>query len=416
MAVRRQTLRLAARLIEDRLNGDTSDHSSSSLPCPCGAPARYAGRRWKSFTTALGELRLTRAYYHCVSCGEGFCPRDSALGLEGGCLSPGVTRMVGLVGATVSFEEGSTLLRELAGVVVEAKHVERSAEVLGEEIARDEQLVGEPVPEGDLAPTLYLGLDGTGVPMRGSELVGRVGKQPDGSAKTREVKICTIWSAEARDEQDNPVRDDGSVSYSAAIESAASRDTDEQPSPFAERALREATRRGFDRARRQVVLGDGAPWIWKIAEMHFPDAIQIVDLFHAKQHLSQVAKAVYGPTSPQAVHWAKRRHAELDQGRLGSLLKALSRLAPRSPEARNCIGYFQANRPRMDYPRFRAQKLCVSTAVVEAGCKVVVATRLKRAGMHWTVRGANAILALRACRLSGRFEDFWQRRSQRKAA
>jgi hypothetical protein len=199
--------------------------------------------------------------------------------------------MVGLVGAMVSFEEGHELLHDLAGVDVPTKHVERAAEALGREIGEDERRVVEP-PAADeaVAPTLYLGMDGTGVPMRPSEVAGRAGKPPDGSAKTREVKLCTVWSAEGRDEEGTPVRDAGSVSYSAAIESAATRDTDAEPSAFAARAMREARRRGFDRAPRQVVLGDGAPWIWNLATEHFPDAAQIVDRFHVKQHLSDVGQ------------------------------------------------------------------------------------------------------------------------------
>ena len=133
------------------------------------------------------------------------------------------------------------------------------------------------------------------MPVRKSEVQGRRGKQPDGSAKTREVKLVTVWTAEARDAHGLPVRDPGSVSYSAAVESAASRDTDRLSSPLAQRAHREARRRGFDTAPRRVVLGDGAEWIWNLANEQFPGAIEIVDLFHAKQHLGDVAKAIYGP-------------------------------------------------------------------------------------------------------------------------
>jgi hypothetical protein len=412
VAARREALRVAARAVEHRINADTSDHVGATAPCACGQPARYAGRRAKTFTSVLGALTLERAYFHCERCAAGFCPRDAALGVAGASLSPGVLRMVGLVGAAVSFEEGHELLRELAGVVVPTKHVERAAEALGREIAADEQRVVEPLPADEpLAPTLYLGMDGTGVPMRASELQGRAGKQPDGAAKTREVKLCTVWSAEGRDEEGTPVRDAGSVTYSAAIESAASRDTDTAPSAFAARARREATRRGFDRAPRQAVLGDGAPWIWNVATEHFPDAIQIVDRFHAKHHLSDVGKAIYGATSPLGRAWSKARHDELDEGKLDDLRAALAAHAATNDEARKCLGYVDDNRARMRYAEFRAAGLCTSTGVVEAGCKVAVGTRLKRTGMHWTVAGADAIIALRCCKLSARFEDFWERRS-----
>lgn len=193
MSVRQQALQLAARAVEQRLNADTSDNAGPGLPCSCGGEARYAGRRSKHFHSALGSLHLQRAYYHCHSCGGGFCPRDRTLGLENSSLSPAVTRMVGTVGALVSFQEGSALLQELAGVAVEAKQVERTAEDLGAEIAADERQDTQPAHDYlPLPATLYLGIDGTGIPLRAEELEGRQGKQFDGSAKTREVKLCTV--------------------------------------------------------------------------------------------------------------------------------------------------------------------------------------------------------------------------------
>lgn len=415
MAVRQRVLSLAGGFLQRWLNQDTSDYAGPHLACACRAEARYAGRRAKRFRSTLGDLELERAYYHCPRCGRGFCPRDRQLGLENTSVSPAITRMIASVAALVSFQEGSDLLHELAGVPVDAKQVERTAEALGAEIAEDERRHAEPSDPLDLPKTLYLGMDGTGIPMRTQELTGRAGKQPDGSAKTREVKLCTVWSAETRDPNGIPVRDEGSVTYSAAIESAATSDPT-QRAAFTERVLRETTRRRFCQAERRVVLGDGAPWIWNIAHELFPGSIEIVDRFHAKQHLSNLGKALYGPTDFRAAQWAKRRHAELDDGRFTALLQAISRQIPTCPEARQCLNYFKTNRRRMRYPEFHEQGLCTSTGVVEAGCKVAIGTRLKRSGMHWTLKGSNAIIALRCCRLSGRFQDFWERRSEARAA
>lgn len=367
----------------------------------------YAGRRPKTFVTALGEITLARAYYHCKTCNNSFAPRDRALLMEHTSLSPGVARMTGLAAAMVSFEEGSLLLSELAGVKVNAKQVERTAEALGRQAAEDERTHVE--PDGETASTLYLGVDGTGIPVRQSDLVGRKGRQPDGSAKTREVKLCTVWSAERRDKEGRPVRDEGSVTYSAAIESAASTADD---APFAQRVIREATRRGFDKAERRVVLGDGARWIWNLSGDYFPGAVEIVDRFHAKERISTTAKAIYGAGSELGSQWAKERCDELDEGLLDALLHALEIHASSCDEARKCRDYVSENRSRMRYPEFHAQGLCTSTGVVEAGCKFAVGTRLKRAGMHWTVKGADSIIALRCTILSGRFEDFWERRAE----
>ena len=183
MAARRQALRLAAHALEQRLNADTSDHAGPELPCSCGGQAQYHGRHDKTFESVLGPLQLQRAYYYCAQCESGFCPRDRALRMELFSLTPGVLRMTGSAAALVSFEESSALLQELAGVKVSVKQVERAAEGLGEEIAADEHGCVEKM--GEVMPTMYLGMDGTGVPMRATEVVGRAGKQPDGSAKTR---------------------------------------------------------------------------------------------------------------------------------------------------------------------------------------------------------------------------------------
>jgi hypothetical protein len=414
MAARRQALRLAARALEQRLNADTSDHAGAELPCSCGESAQYRGRHEKSFESVLGPLRLERAYYHCERCQGGFCPRDRALRLELFSLTPGVLRMTGSAAALVSFQESSSLLHELAGVKVSISQVQRAAETLGEAIAADEHVCVDRM--GEIAPTMYLGMDGTGVPMRPAEVAGRVGKQPDGSAKTREAKVVTVWTAESRDEAGKPVRDPGSITYSAAIESAAVVDTSLKRSDLAERVLREATRRGFTEAPRCAVLGDGSSWIWNTATELFPQAIQILDRYHAKEALHRAAQSIFGATSAEAKPWATARCTELDEGKLQAIISALRPHIGSCNEAAKCATYMIRNRRRMRYPKFHAQGLCTSTGVLEAGCKVAIGTRLKRAGMHWSVSGANAIIALRCARLSGRFEDFWERRSQQLAA
>ena len=401
-------LQTMGRAVSEALNADHSDHRGPRLACACGGTACYAGRRFKTFTTVLGDLTLERAWYHCDRCGHGFAPRDRALGVEDSSLSPGALRMVGLAGARVSFAGSSDLMRELAGLAVSPKTVERHAEALGREVAADEARVIEPEPSD--APTLYLGLDGTGVPARKTEVEGVAGKQADGSAKTREAKLAVIWSA-GTIKDGSPVRDPGSSTWNAAIESIATRDTDKEPAPFERRILREVERRGFNGASRRVVIGDGAAWIWRFSDEYFPGAIEIVDSFHAKAHIFDVAKAVYGPGTDMAEQWARKRCEELDEGRIGDVIDAIKSHAERHEEARKNVAYFSNNRSRMDYPRFRAMGLVVASGVVEGGCKNIVASRLKQGGMRWTVKGANAIIALRCAVESNRFDDFWERRA-----
>lgn len=404
--LRSQALAIAARALEQRLDADTSDGESPSIPCACGGTARYVDRREKSFLTVLGSITLHRAYYHCEACHHGTYPRDQQLGLAGGSVSPGVLRMVGLIGASTSFAEGSRLLAELAGVEVGVKRVERTAKSLGEELAAIEREATAPEVERGLPPTLYVGMDGTGVPIRKAELEGRQGKEPDGSARTRESKLCVVWSAEGRTAKGVPVRDADSMTCTAAIESAATRDTDAGISQFAQRASRESSRRRFPEARRRVVLGDGAHWIWNVANELFPGAVEIVDLFHAKEHLAKLAAALWRAGSEDYNFWLTHRYDQLEAGDIEALVTSIEVHSHHSEEASKEVGYFTDNRERMRYSKFREEGLCVSSGVLEAFCKNVVGARLKRSGMHWSVKGANAITSLRCAVLSNRYDDY----------
>ena len=175
--------------------------------------------------------------------------------------------------------------------------------------------------------------------------------------------------------------------------------------------LRELERRGFAQAERRVALGDGAAWIWNFADEHLPGTIRIVDVFHAKEHLFEAAKAIYGPDGDLAEQWGKARRDELDRDGPGPVIAELQRHANRSDVARKTFDHFAANRERMDYPTFRGQELCVTAGGVEGACKSVIGNRLKRGGLHWTVDGANAIIALRCALASNRFDDYWKRQA-----
>lgn len=318
--------------------------------------------------------------------------------------------MMGRVGAKEAFDEGRRDLEELAGLVVETKAVERVSETIGDQIRRTAEEERQAALAGKLASvetvvTLYIAIDGTGVPVVPHETEGRQGKE-SGRAKTREAKLGCVFTQTCLDEQGRPLRDEDSTTYVGAIETA------EQ---FGPRIYAEAVRRGLTRAQRVIVVGDGAPWIWNIADEHFHDAIQIVDLYHARQHLTELGKIVYGPAGAKAKDWAAGRCEQLDEGNIEAVLTAMKRLRPRDPAAqhavRQAVTYFQTNAKRMRYANFRSQGLFVGSGVIEAGCKTIIGRRLKQSGMRWTVRGANAIIALRCLELSGRWEDFWEARA-----
>ena len=407
--VRETSLRVGAEVLQSMINSAGDDTPSTIVHPEDGTVFNYAGKRAKTFVTVLGDITLQRAYY-TDGTGRGYVPRDRTLGFDADCLSAGVKRMIGHVTAVLSFGESSAMIRNLSGVQVGTKHVERAGEALGHEIIDSEK--AEVVESSPCSTTMYLGIDGTGCPMRKEETEGRAGKQADGSAKTREVKLAVVFTADSRDAHGKPTRDVGSASYNAAIESAATADLDKSRSQFAQRVEREAQRRGFDKAALQVVIGDGAKWIWNIADEQFPDAVQIIDLFHAKGTISNAAKAIFGLDDKLGTEWAKSCRDELEAGKLEAIINKLQAFSKTSKEARQCRDYLIANKHRLNYPRFRKLGLCTSSGIVESGCKHVIAARVKQSGMHWTVRGANAIIALRCYKLSGRYEAFMdQRRS-----
>ena len=322
------------RLLAQRLNADRGDLEGSTRRCGCGQQARFNRYRAKTFRTAMGPLTLERAYYRCGASGQGSLPRDAALGLDGRSVSPGLERMIGSVAAQVSFARSSELLRELAGLHVPTTQVEHVTKALGRYIAADESQVvaSEPLR----APTGYLDMDGTGVPMR-------AGKQPDGGAKTCESKLVTYWTAEQRNAADRPERDPGSVRVSAAIESAASRDTDPEVAPFGLRLRRMAERCSYADAPRRVVLGGGAAWIWKLTCSECPGAIQMVDLWHAKEKLWEYGKALWG-AGPRTAECARARYDGLEEGRFAELLAELRPHVEECEAFRLGLDYFQANR------------------------------------------------------------------------
>lgn len=414
MATRSAMHQAGATLLEGLLN--VRETATPTLACDCGGRARFHSWRPKKLNTVLGELCFDRAYYHCPDCGHGQSPRDAELDVTGTEFSPGLRRMMAAVGSETSFERGSEQLELLAGLAVNAKAVERHAEAIGaaiaemerEEIARAKQLE---LPEicSPAAEILYIEMDGTGIPVTRSETQGRKGKTEGQPARTREVKLGCVFTQSGLDRKGRPQRDADSTSYVAAIENAED---------FGLRLYTETWRRSWCRAKRKVVLGDGATWIWNLAQQHFPGAIQIVDLFHAREHLWDLARKLYPNQEAQQRQWMTVHQQLLDKGKMKKLTVALRSIATANPELAESLrieaDYFHRNALRMRYPKFRRQGLFVGSGVVEAGCRTVIAARLKHSGMFWSVAGANAILALRCSLLNQRFEDF--RASRGKAA
>jgi hypothetical protein len=412
MAVRSAMHQAGAAALTELLQFPAPAADQRGRPCSCGHPAHYRELRAKRVLTAVGEVVVSRPYYLCSHCHAGQFPADGELDIEDTGFSPGVRRMQAVVGLEASFAHGRQQMKLLAGLEVTTKAVERTAEAVGDDIAaRQQQEIQRavqldlPIVIGEPVPILYIEMDGTGVPVVKKETIGRPGKSDGQPAHTREVKLGCVFTQTTWDPEGYPIRDPDSTTYVGAIETA-----DE----FGKRLYLQAWKHGWSRAQKKVILGDGAEWIWNLADQHFPGAIQIIDQYHARQHLWDLARKLYPNDEVNQKLWMLVQQDLLDCGKIKKLTVALRSIQTGNPELAQKIrteaDYFHRNALRMRYPKFRRQHLFVGSGVIEAGCRTVIASRLKQSGMFWTVQGANAIIALRCCHFNGRFEDYWESR------
>jgi hypothetical protein len=381
-----------------------------TIRCQCGQRMSSRGRRAKGLLTTLGRVPFGRSFYQCEQCHQGRFPDDERLDIRQTTYSPGVRRLMARAGSQSQFEQAAEDLRCYAGLKIEPREIERVAEDVGREVeqwlsTQQGQGLQGVVTRSAASPPLpkfYISFDGTGVPVRKSELLGRRGKQADGSARTREVKLGCVFTQVGVDKEGHPQRDPDSTTYVGAIESSTL---------FGWRIYAEALRRGLAQAKEVIVLTDGARYNRTIAQTHFPEAVHIVDLFHAYEHLTTLAQIVWGQEAKAPRAWRNL----LEAGHISRLLHQAGKTLPASGSSKKSLlqqlGYFENNALQMRYAEYREKNFFVGSGVVEAGCRTVIGERLKQSGMRWSVRGANAIIALRCCILSGRFEDFWAARA-----
>jgi hypothetical protein len=407
-------LKLGGRLLEGLLAADDG-HRGPRAGCRAGHQAEFISYRAKTIDTVVGPARLHRAWYHCAACKHGLAPRDGELGVDGASLSPGLRKMNARAASALPFASAHRLLAELAGIELTVKRVERSAEADGGAAAAALAARAEAVcsrrmavlPPADGPDMLYIAVDGTGVPVVAREAENRRGKGDDGKARTREVKLGCLFTQTGLDEKGRPVRDPDSSTYLATFEPAGR---------FGQLLAAEARRRGCERVRQLTVLGDGAAWIWNQASQLFPAATQIVDLYHAREHLHDLANLAARLLAGHRDDWLAARLEDLDDGDVGAILAAgrdLHFIGSLSSERDKALAYFEHNAHRMRYQHFRDLGMFVGSGVVEAGCKSLVGQRLKLSGMRWTLAGATGITTLRCLDAGDRWQEIWQRpRSQ----
>ena len=380
--------------------------------CPgCGQPMRRVARaRARQLVGLVGDYTLRRPYFVCDGCHQGQAPVDAALGLDRGSLSPGLGRVACRLGVETSFGETTVLLEETLQVRVPAEAVRRLTEGVGAVAEGEAQAVICPAQVGAVPPT--------GVLPAGAALLVEVdGAMVHLDDDWHEVKVGLAAPLGPQRERDSDTRRErlivGAADYCAGLEPAEA---------FWYRLYATACGQGLGSPGLQcvVVLGDGAEWIWHAAARFLTigavELVEIVDLYHAWEHLGTVAQAVFGTGSPAAAAWLTPLKDQLrDQG-VAPVLAALQALAPPDPaaadEVRKALGYFTTHAARMDYPAFVARGWPIGSGAIESGCKTLIEAREKGAGMRWSRAGAQAVATLRALERSGGWEAFWATQPQ----
>lgn len=381
------------RLLETVIKENGNGYQGWQLRCPCGERLEYQGERPLKVVTLIGEINIKRAYYAQGLCGHGLVPLDETLGIVKGWSSK-MQELLSLLGGEISFERAAELLYEVSGLVVSKDSLGRMTEEIGAELEHEQRRRESRAELDSLGhfnkpiERLYLAVDGLKVPL---------------NEGWRELKLGAIFKGE-REGKETEVSE---VSYFGGIVN-----TEE----FGRRWKSQGLRRGSKSAKEAVIIGDGSDWIWNKATELFPDSKQIVDWYHAKEYLYNLANKVYGEGSEEAKKWAKGLEGFLWEGDINRVLKEIERVRLKDKEKEkkqlinNALLYYGNNAHRMKYQEFREGGYLIGSGVIEGACKSVVGQRLKISGARWHKENAEKILHLRIYRRSGWWEDFWKRR------
>ena len=358
---------------------------ASEMRCGCGKVAEYQRKRAGKTKTLFGEVVMKRAYYLCDQCHHGQHPLDEQLEFNAGGISGGLYELMALMGAEFVFDEAASMLEKLTLVHVSANSCRKAAETLGALVTADEEknlaaawdrkAAQLPAVSDPIAGDFYISMDGVTVHLE--------------EQGWKNQWLGAIYTTKATVSEKRP--DVLEVRMQQASFYADLGDT----KTFGAQVWVEAQRRGMAQAKRLIVIGDGAHWIWSLADEHFPGAIQIVDWYHASAYVWQAAHALYGEGTDLAKHWAKQHLDLLWAGQVATVITRLEATSSHKSPVQNALTYFRNHQQRMRYDLYRAQGLQIGSGTIESGCKHVIAARLKQAGMIWSAQGARSVAKLR---------------------
>jgi len=361
-------------------------YEGSRRPCSCGNRAKYMKDEGKTYVTLVGEVRIGRATYRCMWCGNVTRPLDERLNLPSGQFSLAVQRLASMLGASVPFARASEVLDATTGVSMSARHLEEVTEWVGEQIGECLRQETEAAREANVsnpesADVLVVAVDG-----------GMIHTREEG---WKETKVGAIQALQRED--DRTLRR-GPISYTAVLGSVG---------PFRDALWSEVLRRGERGREETVVLGDGAPWIWNLADEILPGAVQILDWYHLSEHVHETKRVL-----SQKKDWADRVLENIWEQKIDTAIEAIEQTSTKNQAERDALDslvrYINTNRRRMVYKTYKERGYPIGSGVVESGCKQIIQARHKQAGMRWNRDNAQKMLNLAVFIRSDRWQEFWR--------
>lgn len=386
------------------------EYKGSTSECPhCGNIAGYLRQRDGVLHTMFGRIRYKRSYYGCKICHQGHYPLDDKLGLRPNAMSAEVERLAARVGVQMPFGKASDLFEELTLVSLSDQSIGKATQAYGQVVEQIEEELYQQTHENQV----MLERDRQAVrPLRmyGSLDGGRVQiRAPKGQEQPwRELKIGSWFRARGHPPK-TPQGDWTIQAYDISYYSDVLKAEE-----FGRIFWATGVERLVDQALELIILGDGARWIWDLVDLHFPQAIQIVDWFHACEYLTPVAKQAFKDLSQQQ-QWIQTMRDHLWNGRLDEVIEACqqhfqARLVSDKDHAQLAVTYFLNNRQRMDYPTYRANGYQIGSGTIESAVKQIASQRMKVSGARWNLDNARWVAKARASFLSGKWDSLATRR------
>jgi hypothetical protein len=394
----------------------------TEMECACGGKLKYQRRRVTTIWSVFGKVVYRRAYYAGCTCGQGQAPVDSRYGIEPGKVTAGLAHLVALSGIHKAFEEGRKWLKEYLLFEVSENTVRAETQKMGElQRQADMELMETMQAEAELQkrersqpPTpdiLYGSIDAAKVRIEPRD---EKEKALANRETWRDVKAGCWYEAETVPQRQQSVRQKDKAQREGVVLRAKNQQyfcDIEKAEEFGKLLWATGCAVGADRARTLVFICDGAVWIWNLIVHYFPNAIQIVDWYHAVDRLKRIAEEAFS-TAEERQDWLENSTEDLWQGRVEAVIEACQLLVKKSNLAKQSLLYYDNNRERMRYAQFRAAGYLMGSGVIESGCKQIVAQRLKLPGAQWNVEGAVLTAKARTAWMSGNWHKLVSARSR----